>query len=294
MQKSVELSDTDTIDARELLARLRLRHRWVIGSVVLFGVGFAAAALIMTPVYRAKAVLVPTNVSHESSLGDMLGQLGGIAALAGLESGGKGSPTEEALAVLRSREFTERFIADRHLLPRLFAKKWDAAAGKWHGQEPTPARAFRYFNERIRAVDQDRKTGLITVQIDWTDRKEAAQWANELVAQLNQEMRARAISEADASLGYLAKELQTTAVVPVRDAISHLIESQVKRRMMADVTEEYAFRIVDHALPPDADDPLRPKKLLMFVAGPLVGLLLGVLLVLMASSPVARRTPAEA
>ena len=123
------------------------------------------------------------------------------------------------------------------------------------------------------------------MQIDWKNRFEAAQWANELVRRLNQEMRSRATTEADASLGYLSKELQATAVVPIRDAISHLIETQVKKRMLANVTEEYSFRIVDHALPADADDPERPKKLLMFVGGPLVGLLLGVLLVLVSSPP---------
>jgi uncharacterized protein involved in exopolysaccharide biosynthesis len=288
MQKSVESRDADTIDVRELLTRLRRRRWWVIRSVLLFSIGFTAAALIMTPVYRSKSMLVPTNHTQDSGLGGTLGQLGGIAALAGVEIGSKGSPTDEALAVLRSREFTERFIADNHLMPKLYAKKWDERTGSWRGgadQAPTPARAYKYFNERIRTVEQDKKTGLITVQVDWKNRFEAAQWANELVRRLNQEMRTRAITEADASLGYLSKELQATAVVPIRDAISHLIEVQVKKRMVANVTEEYSFRIVDHALPADADDPERPKKLLMFVAGPLVGLLLGVLLVLVAGPP---------
>ena len=297
MQKAVEVNDADTIDLREMLARLRLRRWWVIRSVLLFTVGFTAAALIMRPVYRAKAILVPTNSGQESGLGSALGQLGGIAALAGVQIGSKGSPTDEALAVLRSREFTERFIADNQLMPKLFASKWDAARGSWRGgaeKAPTPARAYRYFNEQIRSVEQDKKSGLITVQIDWINRQESAQWANELVRRLNQEMRVRAIAEADASLGYLAKELQSTTVVPVRDAISHLTESQVKKRMLANVTEGYVFRIVDHAMPSDADDPLRPKKLLMFVAGPLVGLMLGVLLVLVAGSPAPRPAPTRA
>jgi LPS O-antigen subunit length determinant protein (WzzB/FepE family) len=108
------------------------------------------------------------------------------------------------------------------------------------------------------------------------------------VLQLNQEMRARAIAEADASLGYLEKELQSTSVVPVRDAVAHLIESQVKKRMLANVTQQYVFRIVDHALPADADDPVKPKKILLLPAGPLVGLLLGILAVLVAGDPGAR------
>ena len=290
---SDEPREADTIDLRDVVARVRGRSSWVIGSVLACTVAFTAAAFLMTPVYRAKSVLVPTNASQESDLSKSpLGQLGGLASLAGLQIG-KGSTTEEALAVLRSQEFTQRFIADKGLMPKLYAGKWDSASGNWRPGvlPPTPARAYRYFNERIRSVDEDKKTGLVTVQVDWRNRLEAADWANSLVQQLNREMRARAIAEADASLGFLEKELQTTSIVPVRDAVAHLIESQVKKRMLADVTQEYVFRIVDHALPADADDPVSPKKFLLLPAGPLVGLLLGILAVLLADDPRARSAP---
>lgn len=290
-----EARDADTIDLREVVARVRGRRSWVIGSVLVCTVAFTAAAFLMRPVYRGKSILIPTNASQSSDFSKSpLGQLGGLASLAGLDVG-KGSPTDEALAVLKSREFTQRFIADKGLMPKLYAGKWDAARGTWRQgvRQPTPARAYRYFNEKIRSVDEDKKTGLVTVQVDWANRMEAADWANSLVLQLNQEMRARAIADADASLGYLEKELQSTSIVPVRDAVAHLIESQVKKRMMANVTQEYVFRIVDHALPADADDPVRPKKLLLLPAGPLVGLLLGILAVLVAGDPRARTARPE-
>lgn len=300
MQAAVETRDADTIELREIFARVGQRRWWVIGCVVVCTILAAAAAFLMTPVYRGKAVLVATNAAQESGLGGGqggLGQISGLAAMAGLDLGSKGTLTQEALAVLKSREFTERFITTRRLMPVLYASKWDAERNTWRPgvEAPTPARAYRYFNERIRSVDEDKKTGLVTVQIDWKNRLEAADWANSLVQQLNEEMRARAIREADASVGFLEKELQTTNVVPVRDAIGHLIESQVKKRMLANVTEEYVFRIVDHALPADADDPVKPRKVLLLTAGPLVGLLLGLLAALSAgaaSPPGAARRPA--
>jgi uncharacterized protein involved in exopolysaccharide biosynthesis len=275
----------DTIDSAEIFARLLAKRWWVVCSVLVFTAAFTAAAFIMTPIYRATTILVPANTGQNSaSLGAALGQLGGIASLAGINVGGRSSVTDEALAVLHSRGFTERFIADEKLMPKLFASRWDAAAGTWKaGKAPTPAKAYRYFNEKIRAVDQDKKTGLVTMQIDWKDRNEAAAWANELVERLNQEMRDRAITEADASLGFLNNELQTTTAVAARDAIGRLIESQIKQRMLADVSKEFVFRIVDKAMPPDADSPVKPQKLAMFAAGPVLGLLIGILLVLVAS-----------
>jgi uncharacterized protein involved in exopolysaccharide biosynthesis len=294
MDVSVAQTSDDSISVRELFATVMARRWWVIWSVVICTAGFVAYALVVTPVYRAKAVLIPSNTAQDGGgglggNGGALGQLGGLASLAGIQIGGKGSPIDEALAVLKSREFTQRFIADKNLLPELFARRWDAATNSWRGEPPTPARAFKYFDERIRSIEQDKKTGLITLQIDWKNRLESAQWANELAQRVNQEMRTRAITEADASLGYLQRELAETTVVPVRDAISRLIESQVKKRMVANVTQEYVLRIVDHAMPSDADDPQRPKKLLMFIAGPVIGLMLGILAALLAGAP---RVPA--
>ncbi len=288
--------DEDTIDSAEITAKLVEKRWWILGSVLLFTAGFTAAAFIMTPIYRATTILVPANPGQSSGgMSGALGQLGGIASLAGINIGSKASVTEEALAVLRSRGFTERFITDEKLMPKLFASKWNAAAGTWNTDKPpTPAKAFRYFDEKIRSVDQDKKTGLVTLQIDWRDRIAAAAWANELVERLNQEMRARAIGEADASLGFLKNELQSTSEVVTRDAIGHLMESQIKQRMYADVTKEYVFRIVDRAMAPDADNPVRPQKLAMIAAGPFLGLVIGVLLALVSGDSRRRASKTDA
>ena len=124
---------------------------------------------------------------------------------------------------------------------------------------------------------EDKKTGLVTLQIDWTNRTEAAEWANELVSRLNAEMRERAIKKANASMQFLERELQTTSTVEVREAISHLMEAQEKQRMLANVTQDYAFRVVDRAIASDMDEPVWPPRKLFFIAGPVLGLFLGVL-----------------
>lgn len=285
------MQDGDTIDSAEVMARIRAKKWWVIGCVLVFTAGFTAVAFLMTPIYRASALLIPANTNQSAGGLGGLAQLGGIASLAGINVTAKGSVTEEALAVLKSREFTEKFIADKNLMPQIFRRKWDAATGRWKGEPPTPNKAYRYFNEKIRSVDQDKKTGLVTLQIDWRDRNEAAAWANELVQRLNQEMRERAIREADASLGFLSKELASTSEVVAREAIGHLMESQIKQRMIADVTQEYVFRTVDRAMAPDADNPVRPQKAAMIAAGPTLGLVVGVLIVLVTGGS---RRPAPA
>jgi len=284
--QSKEWVDADEIDFRRLIAYLWQRRRLIIVSVAAVASAFVAAAFFTRPVYRATSVLLPVSSERDSlsgSLSSTLGSLGGLASIAGINIGNGNAATEEALAVLRSRQFTEKFIHEKNLAPKLFPKKWDAAAGKWRvkaDDQPTPAQAFKYFDRKIRSIIEDRKTGLVSLQIDWRDRNEAASWANELAQRLNAEMRDRAIAKAEASLGFLEKELASTAVVETRSSINRLIEAQIGKRMMADVSPEYAFRVVDRAMAPDENDPIWPKKLLLIVAGIVLGLAIGVALAL--------------
>jgi uncharacterized protein involved in exopolysaccharide biosynthesis len=276
----------DETDLRVLVARILARRWWVIASVVVFSVGFYVLAHVLTPVYRASSVLIPAKSdqnmdSSGSGLGG--GGIGGVASLVGINLGGNDSVTEEALGVLKSRQFTDKFINDLNLIPILYAKIWDAQTGKWKVDEkhqPTAAKAYKYFDKKIRSIVPEKKTSLITLNIDWTDRVTAANWANELVRRLNLVMRQREMARADSAVGYLEKEFETTTAVATREAIGRLIENQVKQRMYASVMQEFAFRVIDPATPSDKDDVHFPNKFLMVIAGPIVGFIFGVLGVL--------------
>jgi uncharacterized protein involved in exopolysaccharide biosynthesis len=94
---------------------------------------------------------------------------------------------------------------------------------------------------------------------------------------------ARAIERTDAYVGYLQHELEGTSTVETRAAISRLMETQINERMLANVTKEYAFRVVDRALVPDPRDPASPKKTLVILLGCGLGLLVGILAVLISA-----------
>jgi len=272
-----------TTDFGALRRRVFAKRWWLLTCTGLATAIFAAVAFYLPPVYRASVVLAPATSDHSASVfGLAAGQLGGLAS--GLGLGPRDADTEEALAVLRSREFTENFIMAHKLMPKLFWKEWDARAGSWTARAnhpPTSGKAYKYFDREVRSIVPDRKTGLVTIQIDWTDRNDAAAWANGLVNDLNDEMRARAIAKADASKEFLDRELQTTSTVEARNAISHLIEAQVKQRMLAHVTHDYSFRVVDRAIAADIDDRVAPHRGLMIMLGALLGLVMGCALALL-------------
>jgi uncharacterized protein involved in exopolysaccharide biosynthesis len=133
----------------------------------------------------------------------------------------------------------------------------------------------------VRKIDHNTKSGLITIDIEWRDPEKAAAWANAIVAKMNEEMRARAIARTNASVGYLQKELAQTEAVDTRAVINRLMEAQLNERMYANVTQEYALRIVDSAMVPEADEPVRPKKAILLALGLGFGALLGAFAVLL-------------
>jgi uncharacterized protein involved in exopolysaccharide biosynthesis len=283
----LEMASSD-VSLRELVALIMARRWRVFGTVFLFTAASAVTAFLITPTYEGAVVLVPANTERiGESLSGGVGQLGSIASAVGLNLNSRGSATDEALAILRSRQFTETFISERQLMPELFARKWDVQRKQWKGPveaQPTLAKGYKYFDKEILEVTQDKKTGLVTLRVIWKDRNEASEWANDLARRLNEEMRTRAVKREDLAAAYLDRELHSTTEVVAREAIGRLIESQLKQRMLANVTQEYAFRIVDRAMPADADDRVGPHRIRLIFGGAIAGFALVVLWIYISAS----------
>jgi uncharacterized protein involved in exopolysaccharide biosynthesis len=263
------------LEVKSLILSIIRRRWWVVTLTAASICAAGVLAFITAPIYRAETVLVRAESTNESSIVDAAAsQLGGLASLAGFGEN-KNSSVIEAIAVLKSREFTDDFIRDRHLLPRLFHQRWDERAGKWRAdaKEPNPWDGYKFFDHEIRRVDEDKKTGIVTLQIDWENPAEAADWANDLVHRLNAKMKTRALQETTTTLGYLTKELPKTDVASVQQALQKLIESNLKQQALANVRQEYVFRVIDPAAPPDPREKIRPRRALYLLAGAFFGLL---------------------
>ncbi|MGI9265858.1 MAG: Wzz/FepE/Etk N-terminal domain-containing protein [Gammaproteobacteria bacterium] len=260
-----------------------VRRRYIVLSTFLIVVIAAVLiAMLMTPVYDSEVLLAPVaQEQSQGGLSSLAGQFGGLLPLAGL-SGPTGSETrDQALAVLRSRSFTEQFIADNNLLPVLFADRWDDSTSSWGNEgsdnAPTLYDGYRMFDEKIRTIREDSTTGLVTLRIEWTDRLLARDWARDLIDRLNQSLREQAIRESNLKLEYLEKEVQSTSVLNLQEAVYGLMEQEISTIMAAHVKDQYVFKILDPAAVADADDFVRPKRVLIVIAGLMIGFILGLM-----------------
>jgi uncharacterized protein involved in exopolysaccharide biosynthesis len=278
----VDASPESPVTIEELLGAVA-RRWWVVLLVTLAFLALGASlAFLPDKQYQATVVLAPvSDSSGAGALTGLLGQFGGLASLAGASLGAS-SVDKEAIATLNSRAFGLRFIAERELLPVLFASRWDVSRQAWKpawlGDDPRPSDAFEKFDSQIRAVSQDRRSGLVTLGVRWTDPALAADWANDLVARVNNELRTRAVADSRRNIEYLQQQLNLTQVAAVRESISRVIESEVRRSMLANVRRDYAFRVIDPAVAVDEDEFVTPNRPLLLVGSVLAGLLAGFVL----------------
>lgn len=253
------------------------KHKWKVVAITTVFVAIALTyALAAQERFKAEVLLRPADSKTTPGISGALGGLGGLASLAGINMS-TGNSAEPA-AVLGSREFTAAFITDLDLLPVLFSSKWDASNKRWKvsGFSSTPdvRDGVRYFDKTIRSVKEDKKTGFVTMTIEWSDPEVAAKWANTLVDRLNDRMRNRALAEAEANVSYLKQELASSNLVTLQQSIGHVMETELQKLMLAKATKDYSFKFIDHAVPPKWRS--WPRRGLIVLGGFFIGLFLSV------------------
>ena len=286
------------IDVTALLDRLWSAKWWTLGFSSVFAVVSILIAVSLPNVYRAHALLASNLNEGPAALRSLASSYDGIIGLpniglqAQLYEG-----TEIAIEVLKSRKFLAEFI-ERHdiLVPLMAAKGWDresdrlvldegvydAAANKWIREvrppfkaEPDLQEAYEKFIDDVLIVGHDEKTGLVHISVDHVSPNVAAEWANLLIRDLNNSIMEFEVKKAQRAIDYLKDQIEATSVTSLQAVFFGLIEEQTKTVMLANVSDDYVFRVIDPAVPPRTK--ARPSRVLIVVAGAMLGALLGLL-----------------
>ncbi|MBF0261787.1 MAG: hypothetical protein HQL97_08150 [Magnetococcales bacterium] len=275
-------SEEGEIDLFKLIATL-WEAKGLIAVVTAICIALATTyAFLATPVYKADTLLEPAGEDAKKG-GGALSQLGGLAAMAGISIGGGSTSKDAAIAKLKSRIFIEEFIRDENLLPVLFEDKWDAAARSWKetnpDKMPTYFKGVEFFKKEILKVNEEKKTGLVTLTLEWKEAKQTAHWANLLVERVNRHLRDLAIEDAKRNIDYLNSELAKATIVELKQVIASLTEDQIKKVMLANGRPEFAFKVIDPAVVPERRN--WPKRGLIMGLGGGFGGILGIVAVFM-------------
>lgn len=288
----------DEVDMREIVQILWIR-KWLIASVTIASIAVATAiALYLPNIYQAETLLAPNQREEWDGLSGLAAQYGGLASLAGIDlKQAKNDKTALALEVLKSKKFVSEFIGRRDLLvPLLAAKRWnsksgeliidsdefDTETGKWVRKVrpprqviPTSQEAYREFMKLL-YVNQDRRSGFVSVAISHYSPEIAKQWTEWLIEDLNSTMMHQDVAEAEIAIAYLKEQITNTSLAGLQTVFFGLIEEQTKTIMLAKVSPEYIFKMIDPPIAPERK--AEPNRIFIVAIGLLAGLFGGTLL----------------
>ena len=302
MENNAQMNDQydDEIDLRELFTVLWAGKIKIIAVTAMFAIASVIYALSVPNQYKATALLAPAQ-SSGGGLSGALGQLGGLASLAGVSiGGGESSEAQIAQEIMKSWNFIESFIADNDLAVEVFAAEgwskgsntlkidndvYDVEKNEWLIEDddtgelrpPSSWELFEKFSEQL-AVSEDKKSGLVSVSIEYYSPQIAKQWLDMYVSAVNAHMQKRKVAEVTNNINYLQAQIEKTSIAEMREVFYTIIEEQTKNKMVAEASPEYAFVAVSPSMVPE--EKSQPKRALICILGTLLGGMLSVLMVL--------------
>ena len=287
----------DEIDLKELFLVL-----WNGKLVVTLITGFAAVcavlfALWLPNIYESKALLAPKGEGGAGGLAGLARQYGGLASLAGINIGGGGGESSKSMMAqqkIQSLDFFTRHLYEEIVLDLMAVDHWDAASGAlvynsdvfdtksqtWLREasfprqaKPSAQEAHKAFLE-VLSLSEDKKTSLVTIAIKHQSPMVARAWVALIIEAVTEELRGSDVEEAQGSIAFLEQQRTQTSLVSLDEVFAQLIEEQTKTIMLANVSKDYVFNVIDPELKSE------PKRALICILGTFLGGMFGVLLVL--------------
>ena len=206
--------DTDEISLLDLLLVLAKNKRLIIGIPAVCGLIAVGVALMMTPIFTSKAVIMPPQQQSAGALA----ALGDLAGLAGISGGGAlKNPSDLYVAMLETRPIQDALI-DRFNLVSRYDEEFRQDA--------------RNALSQASVIKADKKSGLISIEVDDEDPKVAANMATAYVEELQKMTNSLAISEAARRRLFFEKQLEQ-AKENLKNAEVALRSTQEKTRIVS-------------------------------------------------------------
>lgn len=291
--------------------RVIWKRRKLIGYIVAATVLLTAVySLIIPNVFQAKAVLMPVSAKGSGGgggggLAALASQFGGLPGIAMPAS----ASASEIINLMKSNILRERMIEQHNLLPILFYQQWDAKKQAWKkgeggfsfslnplsyisvitkaiGPSPPPRTAQKKdpdapeMWDALRALDgilkvtNNIKENTIVITADFRDPELAAKIVEYAMITLTDFMSSEAKRVATTNRVYLEQQLGTTMDPFIKQKTYNLIAEQIETAMMAEVKENFAFKVIDPPLAPDKK--IKPKRSQMVMLSFVVALFIGI------------------
>ena len=262
MEREANECEINLLDYVKIILKNTKLIACVVGIIV---IATTIVSLLMTPVYEAKTVIIPAGVTtKDSGMSGLLATQFGIAPPTAPISA-------EIVNILRSNALKERIIANNNLLPVLFEGK---QGDKRQTKDKLGWMGIRALSGMMK-VNFTPKDNVIEISVQFKDPKIAADILQFILAELTNYMSSETKRVAETNQKYLESQLNKVADPFIKAKIYSLIAQQIETSMMAEVKENFAFKVLDPPKVPDRK--IKPKRAQIVTISFVVSLFLGML-----------------
>lgn len=254
-----------------------------------------------TPRYAAVLHISPAS-STASGMGGTLGQIGSLAAMAGVsvrQASTGATPFELYLDRMQSRSMAEQLARNQRVMRSIFNTEWDVVTRTWH-QPPSlfggvgaalrmlagqPARVWRppdaarlqdYLQKKLGIVPPKPKDPPITTLVyEHRDPAFAVYLLTEMHTIADADVRRSSLFRARQYALHLAQKLAETPITEHRQSLSEALLEQQRAIMMA--TSSASFAAIPTEPATASLEPVSPKVVQTLIVGLAIGTLIGLL-----------------
>lgn len=213
---NIQADDVDHIDDQihplDLLIILVSQKKLIIGTALATGLLAMGFSFTIPPTFTSTAKIMPPQQQQSSGMSAMLGQLGGMAGSAGSLAGIK-NPNDLYVGLMESRTISDKLIERFKLKMRYAKETMDDTRKALNG---------------TRSISNGKKDGLISISVEDTDPKFAAELANAYVDELAKLTQTMAITESSQRRLFFEKQL--------KDAKEQLAKAEIALRATQEKT----------------------------------------------------------
>lgn len=280
----------------ELLKVFWGKKKFIIILTSLFALSGAVISLILTPIYTSSAILAPSSL-ESTSLQQRRSNLGSIASIVGISSNGDAqtSDTSMALAILTSRGFTNRLVSKYEILPNLIAAKrfnrrnneiifdtkiYNPSSEKWLAAKFLPAPTYLQAHEKLHKIvniNIDEDTDFLFISVEHLSPTFTQYLIEIMITELNLMTSEKAILSSSEYIAYLKDELNNASELEIRQSIAGILESQLRKQMLASVKKNYLLEYIDPAYLPELKT--YPRRTLMTILSFMIGFFISISIV---------------
>jgi uncharacterized protein involved in exopolysaccharide biosynthesis len=263
MRKDACNDEVDLLD----YVRVLLNNKKLICCVVFVVVAATVViSLLMTPIFESTAVIAPPNrVSEPTGMMAVAQQFGINAPV--------NASVSELSHIVKSNILKEKIIKKYNLLPLLLKGK----IPKDMTEEQKLWEGIRSM-DRILKVDPSQKDNSIRVSADFSDPRIATDILIYALTELTEHVSGESRRVAETNRKYLEMTIDKTTDPFIRARVYSLIAQQIEISTMAEVKENFAYRVLDPPRVPDRR--IKPKRSKMVIISFFASWVLAVIVVL--------------